>query len=218
MTDKDLAQIELAVYGQASIAWDYFYDGTVVFGIKVVEGVGVVACRGSVTFKDWIRDVMAFTPPIVSSKLGPLHPGFLMGCETAWSKIQAFLNGRPWLGIGHSLGAAEISDITAMAVLDGLAPKVRVVWGEPKSGFKTQTDILDRVPSRSYCNWASSGYRYDPVTKVPFSFPPEEYVRSGSLIKVVRDPDPGHSSLLGVFDLHHMPYYAEVTPETPVLL
>jgi hypothetical protein len=213
MTDKDLAQLQLGVYGQVAVAWDYFHTGRggddVVYGAKVIDGVTVIALRGSVTIRDWILDLFAFAPPVSHGRLGPVHPGFLCGMEAAWASVKEHTLA-PRVFIGHSLGAGRVAVLTALAALDGQAPVARVVWGEPKSGFAPLAGIIAGVPARSYRN--GDGRHHDLVTDVPISFPPEDYLRSGHLIDICAAPGPEITGALGIFAWHHMPLYAEATP------
>jgi hypothetical protein len=186
----------------------------VVYGAKVVDGVTVIALRGSVTFRDWVRDLFAFACPVTHSRLGPVHPGFLYGMESAWADIQAHTSG-PRVFIGHSLGAGRAAVLTALAALEGQAPVARVVWGEPKSGFAPMAGLIAGVPARSYRN--GDGRHHDLVTDVPISFPPEDYLRSGHLIDICAVPEAAEVASLGIFAWHHMPLYAAATPETGLL-
>lgn len=218
MTDRDLARIQAGVYernDESHIGWDDFErgdgDSGICWGCKVVGGVSVIALRGSVTFVDWIRDLWAFAPPFQHGVLGPVHPGFFCGMAVAWDQIRKRTKG-PRVVIGHSLGAARAAVLCGLMVLDHEIPLARVVWGEPKPGFRKLADLIRSIPGRSYRN-GDGGRHHDLVTDVPLSFPPEEYVRCGKLIDVQQVPTDWS---WGMFSWHSMSLYCQGTPETAV--
>ena|SRR5437899_85560 len=86
ITDTDIAELCVGIYaypGSPPVTWDRFDDGEdsdqICWGIKVVDGCDVLVFRGSTTFEDWRRDFDAWANPFGHSKIGPVHPGFLLG-------------------------------------------------------------------------------------------------------------------------------------------
>jgi lipase (class 3) len=207
ITDALLAQLCAAIY-DGPAGFDLFETGTnsdgVCYGIKRTEGVDIVVLRGSVTLQDWLRDFNAWGR-VVECRLGPVHPGFAAGMEMTWLRLQGQIGQRSII-TGHSLGAARAAILTGLMTLDNRAPLARVVMGEPKAGFAQLADIVRKSPGRSYSNGANG--KHDLVVDVPFTFPPEEYVRPSELIRVSAAPTGAILSRLGVFALHHIPLYA----------
>src|SRR5260370_7780623 len=86
ITDKDVADLCVGIYkypGSPPVTWDRFDDGQdsdqICWGVKVIDGCDVVVFRGSTTFEDWRRDFDAWAYPFGHAKIGPVHPGFLLG-------------------------------------------------------------------------------------------------------------------------------------------
>jgi hypothetical protein len=210
MTDKDLAQLQLGIYQEVPVTWDYWTGDSapVVFGAKLAaDGVTDIVLRGSAIPIDWLKDFDALADPFQHNGLGPVHPGFLMGMEDIWKLVQANTKA-PRRVIGHSLGAARAAVLTGLMVLAGQPPIYRCVWGEPLSTFKQGADIIAKAPAKSYRNGSNKGH--DPVTYVPLRFWPEEYQRASALTNICIQPSmPWHglspSSLLA---WHNMRLYA----------
>jgi hypothetical protein len=137
--------------------------------------------------------------------LGPIHQGFGLGMDRCWARIKAQTKG-PWIVGGHSLGAGRADVLTGLMVEDGCPPLARVVFGEPKPGFKRLADYISGIPGRSYRN--GNPQHHDLVTDVPLTFPPEEYVHPTPLIEVDCEPDAAVVERWGAFRYHHMPLYA----------
>ncbi len=215
MTDYDLAFLQQGIYGQAPVAWDFYSDGmrsdSVVWGaVRDPDGVTTIVLRGSIVLKDWLRDVMAFADPFTHNVLGPVHMGFYQGMDATWAEIRANTKG-PYRVIGHSLGAARAAILVGLMIADGMMPDSdiveRVVWGEPLSGFDHLALLIGCVTTRSYRN--GDGKLHDVVTDVPYSFPPEEFVRASKIIDVQAPPAGPIILRLGAFAFHHMPLYLE---------
>lgn len=220
MTDYDLALLEQGIYGQAPIVWDFFSDGmrsdSVVWGaVRGPDGVTTIVLRGSIVLKDWLRDVVAFADPFVHNVLGPVHIGFWLGMDATWAEIKANTTG-PYRVIGHSLGAGRAAILVGLMIADGAMAVERVVWGEPLSGFQRLADLIAPVAARSYRN-GDGKFMHDHVTDVPYSFPPEEFVRASPLIDVNVPPSGPLIKRLGLFAFHHMSLYLEAMKTVHVL-
>lgn len=202
------APAEAGLYAGASSAWDVYDPGDVhgiCYGIKRIEDIDVVVLRGSITFTDWQRDFAAF-PTSRPSPLGPLHYGFSIGMERAWATIKPQV-GAKVVVTGHSLGAARAAILTGLMVLDSRPPIRRVVFGEPKAGFQPLADIVGKVPGASYSN--GDGKHHDLVVDVPFSFPPDNYVRPTPLVFVTAQPTGSIWERFGPFAFHHISLYQQ---------
>jgi len=178
-------------------------DDGICWAIERSSDGDVIVLRGSHTVADWIRDLIALASPFTHHALGPVHPGFLLGMEHAWSEIKPQLMDFPPVVTGHSLGAARASILCGLMLLDGIKPARRVCFGSPKPGFSPLARIIASVPAASYRNGDTA--HHDIVTGLPFSFPPEEYVHPEQLTFVAGAPLPGDP--LGIFAFHRMAYY-----------
>lgn len=211
ITDYDIAMLCAAAYSPAYV-WDWWEDGPahddVAWGIKRVDDVTIIVFRGSTQFIDWRRDLDTWAEPKVSHpQLGPIHDGFFAGMEDAWARVQGHIKpGEPTMFAGHSLGAARANIMTGLAVVDGIAPARKVLFGSPKSGFQQLADITSKVPGASYRN--GNSVAHDPVTDVPYYVPPLlAYVHDRPLQTVCYPPTPGAE--LGIFAWHHIGLYVK---------
>ena len=210
MTDKELAQLQLGIYGHVPVTWDFFTGQyvDVVWGAKKTEFSTVIVLRGSVTLPDWLDDFTAIADPFAHDGLGPVHPGFYKGMDGVWQQIKSSTSGQR-IVVGHSLGAARAAILTGLMVLDGQPPIYRCVWGEPKSTFAQGAVIIGKVLAKSYRN--GDMRVHDPVTDVPLSFPPMEYQRASVITDISVTPtDDWHGlSPKVVLAWHNMKLYAE---------
>jgi hypothetical protein len=197
MTDYQLAQLQLAVYGQWDPHWDWFGAGEIVYGAKRIDGITNVVFRGSEVLLDFLRDLRAVPDPFAHRGLGPVHSGFFDGMERVWGELWHYTQG-PWRVAGHSLGAARSAILAGLMVLNGTPPVERVVWGEPLSGFQQLATLIGNIPTRSYRNGGE--HDHDPFTDLPEPIPPLfDYVRASPLIDISVRPDFGLS-----LDWHHI--------------
>lgn len=192
------------------VAFDVFDDGAddgVCWALKKLPDVDVVVLRGSTTPHDWTDD---FTALPIPTRVGMVHAGFHDGLEHMWADVRPHLT-QPVIVTGHSLGAARASILTALMIKDGVPPRSRVVFGEPRPGLASHADIVGRCPGWSYCN--GYGGHHDLVTDVPFPLPGCEFTRASPLIPLSEPPAPGDP--WGIFAFHHMQLYAAALCGTP---
>lgn len=229
-SDTEIAALCNGIYaypGYAPVAWDYLSLAAPgafkpSFGIQQVGDISVLVFRGSVSLADWLRDFDSLTDPLETllealgfqlaavpvphAYLGPVHPGFLIGLETAIDEALPHL-GENIVVAGHSLGAGEATLATGILVHRGRAPKRRVVFGEPRSGFKPLAKLIADVPSASYRN----GDRIvkDLVTEVPLAIDAEAYVHCCPLVDVCAKPEGTMFERWRVLAWHGMPLYLQ---------
>jgi len=199
--------------GLEESGFDYFDLGKGPHGLcwsyKVVDGITYIFLRGSVSFWDWLKDLMAAANPFDHDTLGPVHPGFEMGVERLSKDILARTKG-PRVLAGHSLGAGRCRILEALLKEAGEPPLLTVCFGEPRAGFSTLAAYSADIPTRSYRNTGGNFIRqHDLVTDVPFHLPPEEYVHRCALTDISAEPDVPLRLKLSVFCYHHMPLYAQ---------
>lgn len=212
ISDLRAAELCLAVYGADAVTdkeFDVFDEGLddgVCWAIARAPDCDIIVLRGSVTAEDWVCDILA--RPFSDRRMGPVHSGFLLGLDHAWSDISRLLRGDvPVIIAGHSLGAARAALLTAIMMDAGRTPARRVAFGEPMPGFPQLADFIRPVPARSYCN--SNGAAHDVVTDLPFNIPALrlDYVHPVPRTFVTAAPAIDDSS--GMFVLHHMPLYVD---------
>jgi hypothetical protein len=214
-SDKDLAELCVGIYGHYGlppITWDHYDDGEdsdkICWGIKVIDDCDVLVFRGSTTFIDWQRDFNVWADPFCHSKIGPVHPGFLLGLGQVLQEYQAYRShDRKLVVTGHSLGAGRASILCGLAIVAGIVPAGRVVFGEPRPGFSPLGHLMSSIPeSRSYRNGKFGSWEHDRITDVPLKIGPLKYEHPTPLIDVSALPPPDDE--WGVFAYHHMPLYA----------
>jgi hypothetical protein len=213
MTDKELAYLQLAIYGHVpDPGWDWHSDAddVVVCATKTAEdGVVDVSMRGTEDRIDLIFDLDV--RPVNVPPFGRLHSGFFNSLEWTWDDLQKEINGRPWRISGHSLGAARATDITCLAIRDKNPPLIRICWGEPASGFAEQVEYLKPVPARSYRNSKSRGSRlHDPITDVPLVMPNFEFYHACTFTDI--SAPPVGKPIYDFFAWHDSHLYYQGTP------
>lgn len=212
-SDADLASLNGAIYAYAGgpvVTWDHYDDGKddgVCWALKRLDGYDVAVMRGSSDPWDWIKD---FTALPIKTQVGTVHAGFNFGTDKVACEIIALAR-QPIIITGHSLGAAEASNVTAYLILAGSAPVKRVVFGEPKPGFADHAAIVARAPGYSYRN--GLGTHVDYVTEVPLTLPGLPYTRASALI-AVSDPPPPNDEW-GLFSFHHIQLYMSALAAFP---
>jgi hypothetical protein len=114
----------------------------------------------------------------------------------------------PLFVAGHSLGAGRASILCGLAVVAGLVPVGRVVFGEPRPGFQKLADLIVSIgESRSYRNGKPGTFEHDLVTDVPYRIGPYQYMHPTSLLDVSALPPPLDE--WGIFSYHHMLLYVQ---------
>jgi hypothetical protein len=208
LTDYQIAMACCDIYnGPLSRQWDIYDLGTtdgICWGAFRVDGITYIILRGSVTAQDWLRDATAIANPFTHDALGACHPGFYIGMHELWAEIKTKTQG-PWVIAGHSLGAGRACILSGVMIVDGHVPLKRTCFGEPLPAFSKLAKVLSAIPEQnSYRN--GDAVHHDPVTDVPLSIPPEEYVHPVPLKLVTAMPT---DNSMGVFSWHHCPLYAE---------
>ena len=218
-TDAAIVALCAEIYQSSAIAgaFDYYdagMDDGICWAVKRLVGFDIVVLRGSVTIKDWLRDIQALAMP---SRIGHVHSGFYAGMEYMWADLKPMLS-QPAIVTGHSLGAARAAVLSALMMVDGVPPVARVVFGEPKPGLLDFAKLIAGIPGRSYRNGDDT--HHDLITDVPFSFPPQQYVHPTPIIPVCCQPTGDLFSTMGVFAYHHIQLYqaalAAVQPQEKV--
>lgn len=178
-------------------------DDGVCWALRREPDADVVVLRGSLEPRDWIVDL--FAAPFPDHRFGPVHHGFLLGMDHAWSDVKKVLSGLPVVLAGHSLGAARAAILNAIMLAEGVRPAMRFAFGEPRPGFQTLAGLLTQTPCAIYCNGDDDGH--DLVTEVPFTMPPTfDYRPSGTVQSVCG----GWSGLRDdLFRYHHAPLYVK---------
>lgn len=214
ITDKDIADLCVGIYadpGSPPVTWDRFDDGEdsdrICWGVKTVGDCDVLVFRGSMTFEDWRRDFDAWADPFGHAKIGPVHPGFLLGLDQVLDEYRQNAGGK-LLVAGHSLGAGRASILCGLAMVAGIVPVGRVVFGEPRPGFRQLADVIAPIAeSRSYRNGRPGTFEHDLVTDVPYRIGLMQYVHPTPLVDVSALPPADDE--WGIFSYHHMRLYAE---------
>lgn len=119
----EAAQLCAAIYNFTDLAgWDARQlTAGVDWAVKIKDSRVYVVFRGSVTFIDWIRDIVSFDPARIlqHDDFGPMWDGFVIGMADAWPRIVTVLESIPadeLVITGHSLGAARAGVASAYAL------------------------------------------------------------------------------------------------------
>ena len=190
------------------VTWDHFdpgLDDGVCWALKVVDGFKHVIFRGSSNLPDWLHDFDAWAMPIQHTVVGPVHPGAARGLDTVAGELCKIVSAGDWGVRGHSLGAMHASLTAAYMTVLLKPPADRIVFGEPKSGFKKACDLYRGFPGSSFCAGDTNGH--DLVVNAVMTFWPEEYDRATPLVHTEVTPAPNDP--WGLFRYHHMPGYRD---------
>lgn len=137
---KDLAILSQRIYDATAEDWDHLFDSCgVVVGVKSVEGVDVIAFRGSKTAEDWIDDIRIW--PSWHKLLGFCHSGFIDGIDEVFQELAAKAGERV-IFTGHSLGGARARLQAAHFIASGRKVEGVVVFGSPRPAFSKVKGIL----------------------------------------------------------------------------
>ena len=116
---------------------------------------------------DILRDIRGI--PWRDEQLGWCHSGFLKGARKIWPEMLPMIRGGGVHLTGHSKGAAEMTIIAAMMVVNGFPPASLTTFGSPRAGLGLLGEILKCVPTRRFVNgadcvpshpWPVWGYRH----------------------------------------------------------
>lgn len=206
-SDALLASYCAMIYQPTAIiaGFDHFDAGAddgVCWALKRLPGFDLVVLRGSITFQDWWRDLMAAVA--APTRIGNVDVGFYFGMEKMWADLQPMIT-QPVIVSGHSLGAARAAILAALMKVDGKSPVSRVVFGEPKPGLMDFALIIHDIPASSYRNGDET--HHDIVTDVPSTFPPVQRVHPTPIVPVSEEPTGGLFAKWGVFAYHHITLY-----------
>jgi len=177
-------------------------DDGVYWGLKRLGDFDLVVLRGSTTALDWERD---FESVVVSTpELGAVHRGFFIGMRQLLGELRGMLEGRRFIILGHSLGAARGALLAGLATVAGIPPAGVLLFGEPRPGFERLAQIVAPLTWRSYRNADINGH--DAVTDVPAHVPLVfPFVHPKPLIDVCCSPP--DSDDWGPFRYHHFALY-----------
>ena len=146
------------------------------------DGTKVIAIEGTHDTLGWLIDFLAIPVEQHATAqhptLGTLHAGFYSAAQVILPKIELAIKGTPWAITGHSLGAALALLIGALAAEDDNPPVKIAAFAPPRVGGPDFTAAISAI--------STSAYRFgdDPVTEVPFTFPPDFDYRQVPLIMI----------------------------------
>lgn len=217
ISDAQIADLLVQLYAGPE-GFDFYEPGNgdsgICWALSKFPDEYVFLLRGSKTFEDWYRDLIALATPFEHNVFGPVHQGFLLGMREAVDEMEAqmpFGSAMPkTITIaGHSLGAGRAAIAVAYMLQDGVTPSLlrRVVFGEPKPGLPQLAKFISGVPGRSYRN--GTNFHHDYITDVPATIKPlQMYMHPTPLIFVNEPPADEVEELLDVFAFHHLELYA----------
>ena len=200
LADYELADYELALYmknlyalpngknGEFDVVLRERSDGGVCVGVKYLSDCVLIAFRGSVTPRDWMRDAVSFLPETILGQDFPL--GFGDGMEQANANLQHFIkDDRPIYVVGHSLGAAHAT------IFNFLNPRMNLLKMVLMGCPNTTCGSVGPNPV--------SVHSYQNGNDFVCDLPPFPWYQMFPLIKV----NGGHDSFPNLFMYHHIEYY-----------
>ena len=202
-----------AIYDYAdfeNVIWDYASQNQLAYWrLKVLNNIAYFVFRGSVTKKDFLRDVFTVANPFTHDKLGPVHPGAYLGLPDAWTEIKTKLTTTTqFIFSGHSLGSMEANISTGLAVIDGYNPIYQICFGCPRPAFSQLGNLTKDIPEFGFRNISADRQSWDHITTIPFDVWPESFIHVGPLTDI--DVPPAAPDAWGpLFDWHHMELYYE---------
>lgn len=207
-----LVDIIASLYGPTPTGFDLVQTtGGINWAIRYEGDVDIVVCRGSADLRDWWRDGLSEISRVIPGypSVGHLPFGFGEGLLAAYRAITGRLRARTgayWLG--HSLGAAHVSELAGMAVADGRFAQALVLCGCPRPGMIPLVTLLNEKAGRI----VSLRNGQDPVPTVPFALPPLLEWRDLVPFTLLNEPpDPGTETVLGAIapevEWHHVSLY-----------
>lgn len=176
MLDADLAELAVAAYTEPpTISGAVIFRGTHAL-LREVDGVPVIAFRGTDDPADFVIDALA-RPELAYSRATGLvfvHAGFKAAAASLFPQVEAAVAGsHNFVLTGHSLGGALALLVGAALRAVGKEPRLIVTFGAPKVGFGRFARALDGIEVRQYRRGN------DPVPTLPLALPlfPYRHVR-----------------------------------------
>jgi len=128
-------------------------------GVKVVGDCDVVVFRGSKSFEDWLPDFdVSAIRSFIQKSVRSIRA--FSGSIKSFRSISSIANrgaASCWFA-GHSLGGRRASNFCALAIVAGVVPAGRVVFGKPRRGFRPLATLIFSIKeSRSYRNGNFAG-------------------------------------------------------------
>ena len=204
LTDKQLAGLCADTYSP-DVSWA-FAGPTFHATLTVTGDETIIACEGSVSVADWLRDFDVIGPATFTHPwLGIIHNGFYQTTEECLPEIVAKLAGIKNVSItGHSKGAANAEILACKLVYNKINVTNLVTFGTPRWILPYNNLVPHLIPAS-----LGTSYRHfkDIVTEVPF--PPMEHPASRPVVEI------GTGTALQLLDvewMHHIENYEASLP------
>lgn len=129
-----------------------------------VDKCYIVSARGTKSLTDAIKDFESVSQEYIY-QLGSIACGFFDGTPEIYADVVSWVQKNPSYKLiltGHSLGAAQMTDLAAYAAVRNLTPFACVLMGSPKPGSTTLNHCLTGIP-----HWYSFRNGIDPVPLTP---------------------------------------------------
>jgi hypothetical protein len=180
MTPRDLAILCQQIYTPQPGQFDSVVDiSDVCAGIKMIDGINVIAFRGSANITDWIHDLEAL--PGFIPMVGTVHTGMYCGIPEMFDNL-SLRAGEEVVLTGHSLGGAHAAYIARLCLLRGIQVSRLYLFEPPRCGYQDLHDGLRNITELKA--WRNG---IDPVTDVPITLEDFPWVQF-PLIHIVQPP------------------------------
>jgi hypothetical protein len=168
-----------------------FTIGGIVVGIANVDGVTVIAFRGSECAMDFVRDAEAL--PIDAGPLGMVHAGAFRGLPEVLAMLRPFMR-FPVVVTGHSLGAMRAAQFAGLCVVHGVQVSGLYMFEPARPGFSTLAELVRaHVP---IIVGTRNGRDFVPDLPPPFPLPYRHIVDLVDLKNPADSLDPADDHLL----------------------
>jgi hypothetical protein len=204
LSDRQCCEFAAATYdGSGSQSWTHLFPGPDVYvGLKKLDGIDLIACRGSFIDLDWVHDIEAV--PVPQGARGFVHSGFYKGVPETYVQIKPLIS-QPVVIVGHSLGGAHAQYLGSSFLIDGIVPAKICCFGSPKAGYQEFADLM--APVADYTLYKNGP---DFITDAAPTLPGFPWTWARNQKSILEIPARNELSL---FAFHHIDLYVKGMPD-----
>jgi hypothetical protein len=134
--------------------------------LSMVGDLTVLAVRGTATLSNFATDLDALpvdaNTAVECKCLPPMHRGVREAVDSVFNRVYLCLHGKPWVGVGHSLGGGIIYALAAEMAAQCEPPQELFLFAPMRAFFGMLPPLLSSVPVQG---WRCG---FDRVPDLPF--------------------------------------------------